>query len=200
MPYDPEKHHRRSIRLPDFDYSQPGAYYITIVTHNRVSRFGDIRGAAMHLNAVGEMIDLTWRQIPETYPGIQIDYYVVMPNHLHGILILGEIESPTAGGPSLIAPDVVVGLDAAQEAHVASSEKKSAVNDIVGRFKSLTTTRYIKGVQEFGWPRFTSHFWQRNFYEHIIRDDQEWGRIAEYITDNPAKWADDPENPDAKPR
>jgi REP element-mobilizing transposase RayT len=198
MRYDPEKHHRHSIRLPDFDYSKPGAYFVTLVVQDRICRLGEIQNATMRLNAVGELIDTNWREIPNNYPGVQLDYYVVMPNHLHGILLFGGIRSPTVGGSTLCAPPRVdapnPGDDAAKDEHNSAL----SVADIVGRFKSLTTTRYIKGVKAFGWPRFSGTFWQRNYHEHVIRDEQDWGRIAEYIMDNPAKWADDPENPDAK--
>ncbi len=189
MPYDPDKHHRRSIRLPGFDYSKAGAYFVTLVAQDRACRFGEIQDGTMRLNSVGEIFDTIWREIPVNYAGVEIDYHVVMPNHLHGILVLGGIPSPTIGGPSLSAPPT---LPFPEDGDASSG---LSVSEIVGRFKSLTTNRYIEGVKENGWPRFRGHFWQRNYHEHVIRDEEDWGRIAEYVLENPAKWADDPENP-----
>ncbi|GBC84584.1 hypothetical protein HRbin11_01015 [bacterium HR11] len=120
MPYDPEKHHRRSIRLKGYDYTQPGAYFVTIVTQNRVCLFGEVVDGTMRLNDAGRMVQAVWNDLPRYYPGVAIDAFVVMPNHIHGIIILvgagpcacpniGPRACPIAGQPRGVAPTVSLG-------------------------------------------------------------------------------------------
>jgi putative transposase len=102
MKYDPQKHHRRSIRLPDHDYSQPGAYFITMVTHQRANLFGNIVNGEMQYSPMGRIAEEHWRFIPEHFPDVELGAYVVMPNHIHGIIIIRENgmaanSSPSAG-------------------------------------------------------------------------------------------------------
>jgi putative transposase len=185
--YDRTRHHRRSIRLPAYDYAQPGAYFVTICSQNRECLFGDVINGEMILNQRGEMVERTWRELAEHYSGVEVDAFVVMPNHVHGIIVLvgagpvgaGPRACPDSGRPQGVAPTM-------------------SLADVVHRFKSLTTTRYRRGVLQDGWQPFAGRLWQRNYYEHIIRDEEELGRIRQYIIDNPARWEDDIENPDAQ--
>ena len=178
--HDPTRHHRRSIRLPAYDYTQPGAYFVTICSQNRECLFGDVINGEMILNQRGEMVERTWRELAECYPGVEVDAFVVMPNHVHGIIVLvGAGPRACPGRPQGVAPTM-------------------SLPDVVHRFKSLTTTRYRTGVLQDGWQPFPGRLWQRNYYEHVIRDEEELNRIRQYIIANPGRWEDDAENPDIR--
>jgi REP element-mobilizing transposase RayT len=168
MAYDSQKHHRRSLRLKGYDYSQAGAYFVTICTEDRTCLFGDVAGGQMHLNDAGRIILSQWEALPVRFSGVELDVFGVMPNHLHGILVL---------------------------ATTAESAAPPVLGEIVGAFKSLTTDLYIKGVKQSGWLPFRGRLWQRNFHEHIIRNEKTLQRIRQYIVDNPIHWEIDPENP-----
>jgi REP element-mobilizing transposase RayT len=192
LKFNPDKYRRQSIRLKGYDYTLPGAYFITICTQNRECLFGDIVDGEMRLNEYGKMVLAVWNEMPEHYQGVDVDAFVVMPNHIHGIVLLnlnvgaGPCASPGA------TPDT--SRKAGQPQGVAST---FSLPDAVHRFKSLTTARYRHGVQQFGWKPFNKRLWQRNYYERIIRDENELNRIRQYIIDNPANWSDDvnyPEN------
>jgi putative transposase len=182
MRFDPKKHHRRSIRLKDYDYSQSGAYFVTVVTQARISLFGNVNDGQLELNDAGQMVQTCWREISEHYPGVETDVFIVMPNHVHGIIFLvgaGPCACPSeVGQPRGVAPTL-------------------SLPDIVQRFKSLTTKRYTEGVRKLQWSSFPARLWQRNYYEHVIRDEESLNRIREYILNNPAQWAFDRENPAA---
>ena len=183
MKYDPEIHHRRSIRLKNYDYSREGFYFITIVSHNREYLFGEIVNDEMVLNDAGMMIEQIWKEIPVYYKGFNIHQFTVMPNHIHGI-----IEIVGAG------PCACPGLGKRREIALTENGQPQGVaptglGDIVHRYKTLTTKRYIDGVRNKNWQRFNQKLWQRNYWEHIIRNDNEHQRIAEYILDNPKRWS-----------
>ncbi|OGO51992.1 MAG: hypothetical protein A2148_04100 [Chloroflexi bacterium RBG_16_68_14] len=182
MVYDPQRHHRRSIRLLGYDYREAGAYFVTICTQNRECVFGEVVQGQMISNGPGQMVESVWHQLPQHYTGVEVDAFVVMPNHVHGIIILvgaGPCACPDGSGqPQGVAPTGAMSLP-----------------DVVQRFKSLTTAKYRWGVHKDGWLPFPGRLWQRNYYEHIIRDDAELDRIRQYIHENPARWGEDPENP-----
>ena len=173
MKYNPHIHHRRSIRLKGYDYSQNGAYFVTICVQNRECLFGKIRNGNMVLNDAGKMIEKYWREIPEHYPNVILDAFVIMPNHMHGILIIDN----NVGQPQGIAPTI--------------APTGKTIGDIIGAFKSLTTNEYICGVKSGKFPPFEKRIWQRNYYEHIIRNEQSLEKIQNYIIHNPQKWQDD---------
>jgi len=181
MSYDPNKHHRRSIRLKGYDYAQPGAYFVTICTQDQESLFGDIVIGQMHLNAVGEMVWRWWRELNQKYPMVQTDAAVVMPNHFHGIIIVGQ---PPGGQPPRVAPTDV---DAAPVGATLGGRPDAAptLGQIVGWFKTMATNEYIRGVKQQGWPPFPGRVWQRNYYEHIVRSEVTLRRIRTYIQNNP---------------
>ena len=178
MKFDPQKHHRHSIRLKDYDYSQAGAYYVTIDVQNRECLFGEIVNYEMVLNEAGKMIDEQWSVLSERFPNIEIDVYQVMPNHFHGIIVI-------------LAPIGASLVDA--------QKKKPTLGDVVGAFKSITTHEYIEGVDKQNWPQFYKRLWQRNYYEHVVRDEADLNRIRDYIQSNPANWDKNEENPNHKP-
>ncbi len=174
--FDPEIHHRRSIRLRGYDYSQPGSYFITLCTSGKKCLFGNVLEDKMVQNETGKMVEEVWRAMPGRFAGIEVDEFVVMPNHLHAILRI--VGAPLAG------------------AHVARAGTSPAptVGDIVGAFKSISTIA-ISRMARFAGTKSHTKLWQRNYFEHIIRDETELGKIREYIQTNPLRWAFDRENP-----
>ncbi|MCD6336222.1 MAG: hypothetical protein J7M27_13010 [Candidatus Latescibacteria bacterium] len=203
MKYDPDKHHRRSIRLKGTDYSQVGAYFVTVCTQNYECLFGSIVDDKMRLNDAGRMIQMIWDEIPQRFPNALLDASIVMPNHFHGILILTD----NGRGEYKIRPYIRPDGDAADPQNEGDHKNKGDHKDrpygtlpgtlgrIVQAFKSITTHQYIRGVKQNGWPPFPGKLWQRNYYEHIIRDESSLNRIRQYIMDNPMKWECDRENP-----
>lgn len=209
MTYDPERHHRRSIRLKGYDYAQAGAYFITIVAQDRACLFGDVVDGEMRLNAAGQAVWYGWDAMPNRFPTVELDAFVVMPNHVHGIIVITN----DVGAGHVGAGHVGAGLVPAQPAdaddrattrattRVAPTDSdggdsdRPTIGDVVGAFKSWTTVLYTRGVKQSAWPAFRGRLWQRNYYEHIIRDDAALRRIRDYIITNPARWALDEESP-----
>jgi putative transposase len=190
--YDPDHHHRRSIRLKGYDYAQAGAYFVTVCTHNRACLFGDIVDGSMRLNDAGQVVQEVWSTIPTQYPGIAIDAFVVMPNHIHGIIMIASTTITTPVGAQFIAPNSgssdtpgTIGTTGA----AGAMNRAPTVGEIVRAYKARVTVAINQRQGTRGVP-----VWQRNFYEHIIRDDDALDRIRQYIVDNPAQWAHDPEN------
>ena len=181
MTFDPDVHHRRSIRLRDYSYSQAGAYFITIVTQGRLCLFGDVVDGDMRLNDAGEMVRRVWHEMPDRFPSVEMDEFVVMPNHVHGVLFIRQSSTSTI-------PPVGASL-------VGARKVGPALGDVVGAYKSLTTLEYGKGVREMDWPPFHKRLWQRDYYERIIRSESELRLSGEYIANNPMKWELDRENP-----
>jgi len=192
MKYDPKEHHRRSIRLVDYDYAQSGAYFVTVCAEDHTCLFGDVVSAEMRLNDAGRMIQTAWDELPDHYPGVETDAFVVMPNHIHAIIVLSP---DSVGAGPRACPD-----QNGQPRGVAPTEGRRALSlgDVVQRFKSLTTKRYADGVRQHGWRAFPGRLWQRNYFEHIIRNDHSLDQIRLYIASNPASWALDRENPEAE--
>ena len=173
MKYDPDIHHRRSIRLKDNDYSLEGAYFITICTRKRELYFD-------RYPLLKEIVFLQWQKIPERYTDLELDEFVVMPNHIHGIIIVG---ATLAVAPNAVAPN-----------DRAGARPAPTVGEIVGAFKSLCVNDWLKHIKENG-LNAVGKFWQRNYYEHIIRNEDELNRIREYIWNNQLTWQLDGENP-----
>lgn len=184
MAYNREIYHRRLLRLKGYDYTQTGAYFVTIVLQNRLCLFGDIVGTEMQLNQAGEIVCRIWETLPNRFPTITIDTFVVMPNHLHGIIIINQRPVPVGAG-----------LVPAQNVDAQSADTLPALGDVIGAYKSLTTVEYTRGVKMMKWTPFYRRLWQRNYYEHIIRNDDSLNYIRQYIIDNPGQWAFDKENP-----
>jgi len=252
MRFDPKRHHHRSTRLKGYDYSQLGAYFVTICVQDRECLFGEVVEGEMRLNEAGRMVQDVWNDLPRYYPDVALDAFVVMPNHIHGIIILvgagpcacpdtgqppvgaGPRACPDAGQPQGVAPTLglpdvghLVGAgpcacpDPGQPQRVAPTlglpdvghlvgagpcacpdagqphgvARTLGLPDVVHRFKTMTTKRYADGVKRFGWLPFRGRLWQRNYYEHIIRNEESLNRIREYILTNPMRWVMDCENP-----
>ncbi len=173
MPYDPAKHHRRSIRLAQYDYSQTGAYFVTICAHERNCLFGDVVDADMRLSDAGCLVQTAWDELPGRFPGVELDGFVTMPNHVHGIV-------------------VIVGAGLALPSKQGAASSAPTLGDVMRAFKSISALYVNRQLMRSG------SLWQRNYYERIIRDEAELQRIREYIETNPARWADDSENPNGR--
>lgn len=184
MSYKPRTCHHRSTRLKEYDYTQAGAYYVSSNTQKRLPMFGNIVDGEMVLNDAGRMVQAVWEEIPAHYPGVEIDEFIVMPDHIHGIVILVE-SGPSARPQS--GPRTCLGEQGPEEPAGEVAQILS-LPDVMQRFKSLTTKRYIDGVKQHGWPPFPGKLWQRSYYEHIVRNEKDLNRIREYILQNPLKW------------
>jgi putative transposase len=214
MSHNPHKHHRRSIRLQGYDYSRAGLYFITICCQHRAHLFGAITDGQMMLNEAGQMVEQWYYELENKFPNIKCHEMIVMPNHFHCIVeitvgsdlrvcpyntddrsdndiddgngdsggfdrdMLGEhVDSPQPVGlPQRVGSPQPVG---------------SPIPQVVQWFKTMTTNEYIRGVKTLEWQPFDGKLWQRNYYEHIIRNQQSYQRISEYIKNNPIKWKND---------
>ncbi|MBI1976619.1 MAG: transposase [Candidatus Omnitrophica bacterium] len=187
---------RKSIRLKDYDYAQQGAYYVTVCANDRECVFGDVRNGKMVLNGAGDMVTHNWNKLPDRFPNIKMDEFIVMPNHLHGVIVIvgktGDVGAPLVG--ALNDVDDRAGPRSCREAGTrqrAPIKGAPTVGEIIGAFKSLTTNEYIRNVRINNWPSFNKQLWQRNFYEHVIRTESDLTSIREYIINNPSQWEDD---------
>jgi REP element-mobilizing transposase RayT len=179
-PYNPHIHHRRSIRLTGYDYTQAGAYFITICTHKRDFLFGEIVDGAMYLNELGNIAADCWYSLRRHFPHISLAEWVIMPNHMHGIVIIGRGEA--------FAKDILVaaGISVNDPPLRPNGTKPGSVGAIVQNYKSITTRKINKQRSTAG-----VSVWQRNYWEHIIRNEQAYQRIANYIINNPGQWHND---------
>ena len=177
---------RRSPRLDSYDYSTPGAYFVIQGVQERCCLFGKVSEDRVHLNDAGSMVQQIWEEMPEHYPGVQIDAYVVMPNHIHGIVILNVGAGPSAC-PESNHPNPIPRLQKAQPQGVAPTVM--SLPDVVHRFKSLTTTRYRHDVRDHKWTPFPGKLWQSRYYDRVVRDNDALAEIRRYIIQNPARWS-----------
>ncbi len=194
MAHDSDKHHRHSIRLQGYDYTAPGAYFVTICVQNRDCLFGDVLEGALRLNDAGRMVQACWQQLPCRFPTIALDTFIVMPNHVHAVVIL-------VGAPLVGARNTSIGSANVQGtwAGTRPAPTTTTLGNIIGAFKSITTNTYIRGAYDYGWPAFNRRLWQRNYWERIIRNDIELDRFREYIQTNPIRWEEDQLYPSASP-
>ena len=182
--FDSDRHHRRSIRLQDYNYAQAGAYFITICVQDRESLLGEVVDGRMMLNATGRAAQEVWDTLPARFPGIALDAFVIMPNHVHGVIVIGDIH---------VGANYRVGAIHESPLHDESSPKrrrKMLLPKIMGYFKMNTAKRANIMRRTQG-----ARFWQRNYYEHVIRNERELNAIRQYIENNPLKWALDRDNP-----
>jgi REP element-mobilizing transposase RayT len=185
-----EHHHRRSIRLKGYDYTQPGAYFVTICTYDREALFGQVVDGHMVLNACGEMVMACWREIPDHFPHVALDAFVVMPNHVHGILwIVADVGArhavPLHNAETIPKPHAVPLHNAETIPNQEQFGKPvpGSISTIIGAFKSAVTRR-INALR--GTPG--TQVWQRNYWEHIIRTERTLNAIRRYIAENPLRW------------
>lgn len=194
MAPDPS-HHRRPVRLPESDYALSAAYFVTLVTQDRANRFGELSNGEMRLNSLGKIIESTWNTLPDHFP-LHLDVWVIMPNHFHGIVWIcednGKQMSKVAVGAKRSAR--YIGSDDTQPGRMLrpsrpTGTKSGSLNAIVQNFKSVTTRKINAFLRKPGQP-----LWQRNYFEHVIQDDDDLERVRRYIQTNPLYWDRDPEH------
>ncbi|AFZ56567.1 transposase [Anabaena cylindrica FACHB-243] len=224
MPYNPEIHHRRSIRLKEYNYTQIGAYFVTICTYQRNCLFGEIVDGEMKLNTNGEIAKGCWLSLPRHFQNVELDEFVIMPNHLHGIIILVKSAAlakqdfsqsfSEAVGEALAKQDFSQSFSAAEGEALANlndqqqpnlssqcfaptgekikinGTKPQSLAAIIQNYKSVSTRQINRINKDKG-----NVIWQRNYYEHIIRNEEALNNIRQYIVTNPISWAEDQENP-----
>ena len=194
MKFNSTIHHRRSIRLKEYDYTQPGAYFVTLVTKDRECFFGEVINGEMHLNGYGKIVDQSLHNLPRHYPLLTLEAFIVMPNHVHTIILISDDD--IRGGSSLA-------VDSMQKEKFSNDiimpeatrtrpygKRRHGLSEIVRALKSFSARRInnLRGTREIA-------VWQRNFYDHIIRNQGEFSACFDYIVDNPMKWAEDVDNP-----
>jgi putative transposase len=198
--YDPTKHHRRSIRLKDYDYASPGAYFVTIVTYQRECLFDE--------TIFRRVAEWNWKAITRHFENAILDQWIVMPNRIHGIIVITEERAPARSarkGEAFVASSFPQGQDWNIPTKISRNQDLTnasplpargvppgALGAIIGNFKSVTTRRINTLRKTRG-----ATIWHRNYYEHIVRNEYEQNRIREYIAANPFRWDCDRENPNA---
>jgi REP element-mobilizing transposase RayT len=220
MVYDPQLHHRRSIRLRGYDYAGGGAYFVTICTEARKFVFGEVIEGEMFLNEAGRLVQKTWDSLPERFRSLVLDVFQIMPNHLHGVFVLPgpglEPALAKATGAPVVQPyehrrggaalTPVRGRQAVPlqhraaemasrpptSANVTAGPRRTSMGDVVGAFKSISTIAVNKLLSRKG-----TRLLHENFYDHIVRDVAELEIIRDYIIHNPQRWLEDPENPES---
>jgi putative transposase len=177
MPYDPRRHHRRSIRLQGYDYSQPGMYYVTLTIQNREPILGSVVDGSVQLSRLGGIVQQEWLRTSIVRPAVRLDEFVIMPDHLHGIIEICKERN----GDSFVGANGNVGANSNSPRHVTPFRSPSrTVGAIIRGFKGASTKRINEERGTAG-----AKFWQRNYYEHIVRDEREYRRIQKYILENP---------------
>jgi len=174
------KYRIESARLQGWDYRNPGAYFLTVCTRNRVHHFGECRGGQMKLSTIGLIVQGCWFEIPRLNHHVRLGEFIVMPNHIHGILILDkmDIDDDTIDNPN-------IHLSAQSQYFSEISPKSGSVSRILGSFKSACSLHIHQTFPDVDFE------WQERFYDHIIRNDKSFVRISNYIVNNPLKWEDD---------
>jgi len=210
MNYNPEKHHRRSIRLKGYDYTQEGAYYFTICCDQRRCLLGEMKDGVMHLNLVGATVKAVWDSLPRHFPLIELDAFVVMPNHVHGIIVITDSPGncnpnrnnnriPNGRGEAFVpgcnntAPESLSTnaspFPGYNDTSAPRGTQSGSIEAILQNFKSVATRRVNRITRNSG------TLWQRNYHEEIIRNEKAYENIRLYIVENPRNWDEDEENP-----
>ncbi len=185
----PQQHPiRQSVRLPDYDYTQPGAYFVTICTHERKPLLGSISDGNMLLNSNGEIVKSCWTDIKEHFTSTELSAYVIMPNHLHGIIIINESVAARHAVPD----------DFAKSSQITISTTESFGKPVVCSLPTIIRSVKSAVTKQVNASRGNRQLplWQKGYYEHVIRSEEEFVQIGEYILGNPMKWEIDRENPD----
>ena len=180
MKYNADIHHRKSIRLKGYDYAQAGLYFITLCTQNRECLLGEIKEGEMILNNAGNMMAKWYDELENKFLDIRCHEMIIMPNHFHCIVQnVGSVGADLRVCPDKLETDF-------EDEHIGSP-----LHRVVQWFKTMTTNEYIRGVKTLNWQPFNGKLWQRNYWEHIIRNENAYNRIAQYIIHNPQNWGID---------
>lgn len=212
--YNPNIHHRKSIRLKGYDYSQAGAYFITHCVQDRRCVFGEIKNGEMILNTYGQIANDQWYELPKRFTNIELDGFIVMPNHVHGIIVITE---PPVGATLAVVPNnntVAQNNNTVTQNNIVIADNNivnnngaipnnnwatarvaptatATVGNIVGAYKSLVVHHCLEYIKINEPETILGKLWQRNYYEHIIRNQQSYQRISQYIINNPKNWDGD---------
>jgi putative transposase len=204
MRFDPDRHHRRSIRLQHYDYTLPGAYYVTVCAVQKQLLFGEIKTAEMHLNRAGQIVLEEWLRTPELRPNVELDAFVIMPNHIHVIFLIMDLvrtrraisSQPAVSShspPSISTSNPISSTRASPDFDVPlrkfGSGIANSVHSIMGSFKSSATRQVNRAMGTEG------SIWHTGMWEHVIRSQIDLDRIREYIALNPSRWEDDEHYP-----
>ena len=189
MKYNADTHYRRSIRLKGYDYSKDGVYFVTMCTQNRECLFGEIKNGEMIFNEYGEIIKFTWFDLINHNVNILLDYFVIMPNHIHGIIVITNNENIVGAGskPALVKSALIKNnhdvTRAATRVGLEPTPTKCELSEIVRQLKTFSAKRInqLRGTSSVA-------VWQRNYYDHIIRNENELNQIREYVVNNSLKW------------
>lgn len=175
MAYDPQRHNRQSMRLPDYDYGQPGAYFVTICTNRHKRLFGYVDDHAMHVNQNGRVVREEWHRTADIRDNVSLDAFVVMPNHMHGIVQITFRRGTARRAPTTTHDDRQFGKPV-----------PGSLLTIIRAFKSAVTRRINRIHNTPG-----ATVWQRGYYDHVVRNEHDLERIRRYIRENPARWHED---------
>lgn len=191
MTYNPDIHHRQSIRLKNYDYSQAGAYFVTICAWQRECLFGEIVNGVMVLNEVGRIVAEEWERTAQIRSSIDLDVFSVMPNHFHAIFLIHDNVGAHCMRPESVANATMLETND-YRAHVGAPLRRQSgsIGSVFAGFKSATTKLINIIRNNPGCP-----VWQKNYYERVVRNEDELFRAREYIGNNPMKWELDKENP-----
>lgn len=185
MKFNPDIHHRRSIRLQEYDYNRAGAYFLTICTFQRECLFGEVIDCEMRLNGFGEIVREEWLNTAKMRPNVDLDAYVTMPNHFHAVIFMNQDI-----GAHCMRPDSDAKDDSRAHSSAPLRRQFGSIGSIIAGFKSAVTKSINTLRDNPGCP-----VWQRNYYEHVIRNDADLTNIRQYIANNPLKWDLDENNP-----
>ena len=194
MGYNPEIHHRRSIRLRDYDYATPGMYFLTLCTQHREPWLGEIIDGKFDPTEDGKIAIAAWQSLPQRFPNIRLDVFVAMPNHVHGILEIVD-KSPRAGREMVVGAGREMVVGAGREMVVGAGRGNPAptvmgLGNVVAYFKYQTTKTINQKSGQAG-----RRIWQRNYWERVVRHDDELTNFRNYIVTNPQCWNRDRLNP-----
>ena len=190
-------YHRRSIRLKGFDYSSDGLYFVTVDLEDKrnwlwevdnkggdeIGEKGGHVGPPVHMNEIGKMMDYWWGEIKNHFRSVRLGEYVIMPNHIHGIIIIKNSVVSPVGADRCVRP-----MSDRCVRPMSDRCVRPMLGNIIQWFKTMTTNEYINNVKSDNWPRFVKRLWQRNYYERIIRNEKEYEAIKKYIRENPINW------------
>ncbi len=171
---------------------------MTLVIQDQVCLFGDVAGEEMRLNDAGEMVQRLWQSLPSRFPGVGVDAFIVMPNHIHGIISVTQPVGAPLVGARNAAPQANGNGDIGRRAATRAAPTRNgghALGDVVDAYKLLTTPAYRDGAQTHGWPQPAGELWQQGFHQHLVRNEGTLSRVRQYVKDNPAWWEFDRENP-----
>ena len=202
MAYNPKIHHRRSIRLQGYNYAQEGLYFITICCHNRKCHFGTVENNEMVLSLYGKIAFNEWLNLSERFSNFELDVFQIMPNHMHGIIVLNATgvenfkggETELDGGVNMASTEIGAGALADSRAGASPAPTDGAsIDAILGGYKSLVHNQILEIFKSNN--QTMGKFWQRGYYEHIIRDERGYNNISNYIIHNPENWRNDTFHP-----